>query len=260
MFQPIITARPLGGNENYLPVSTQPLSVTCACEGGTGEPEAPWQLRLQIQNTWNDCWRGVLRIALPVDEESRFFLPGFLYGSNRGDAPLVVDSNCPRLRKGGSFPASGWWMVRSDRLSHPAAFAYAGGRMIGFAATPYLVGQHEPWQPGKAGVFDQYAGFGCSADDGQLFYTLGYENAPWFFLDAHQYSPRAPLGDNCLTLQAGESLSVCLHCFDYPAEDERALHAALGLPAIPRKPPAEMHHSGNGSQHRRSHRPGCLAA
>ena len=60
-----------------------------------------------------------------------------------------------------------------------------------------------------------------------MWYTLGYENAPWFFLDSHQYSPRAPLGGNCFRLERGETVTVRLYRFDIPAEDERALHDAL---------------------------------
>ena len=54
-------------------------------------------------------------------------MPGFLYGTNRGEAPLKTNSKAPRLRTGDEdFPASSWWMTRSDRLSHPGAFAFDG--------------------------------------------------------------------------------------------------------------------------------------
>ena len=42
------------------------------------------------------------------------------------------------LRTEDHFPASPWWMTRSDRLSHPCALAFAGGHVTGFAATPYF--------------------------------------------------------------------------------------------------------------------------
>ncbi len=228
MLQPIITARVLG-EEVYLPLTS--LSVVCTCQGGIGKSNDPWQINLRLTNVTNSIWQGVIRIALPIkSSDPRFFLPGFMYGTNRGDAPLVVDSKCPRLRWEESFPAWPWWMVRSDRLSHPAAFAFTGGRITGFSAAPYYVrqnGRRTPWQPGLTGDFDQYAGFGCSIQPGELIYTLGYENAPWMFLDAHQFFPRAPLDSNVLTLQAGETLDVTLYCFDYGAEDERGLHHAL---------------------------------
>ncbi len=224
-----LTARRRGEQEEYTSLSANFLHAQSGSSSGTGQPSAP--LVQEIAITADEAFEGVIRIAVPVPAGTeRFFLPGFLYGTNRGQAPLVVDSKCPRLRENGEFPASPWWMVRSDRLSHPCAFAYGNGRLSGFAAAPYFVScgnQRKAWQPGIQGEFDQYTGFGCSLRPGEVWYTLGYENAPWFFLDSHQYSPRAPLGGNCFRLERGETVTVRLYRFDIPAEDERALHDAL---------------------------------
>ena len=226
MHTPMITARKKGAAEAYLPLSASCLRAEIA--GQSNDAVQPALLEISI--TADEAFEGIIRIALPVDHaEPRFFLPGFMYGTNRGDAPLVVDSQAPRLRAEGDFPASSWWMVRSDRLSHPCAFAYAGERLCGFAASPYYVrtdGLRAAWEPGVTGAFDQYAGFGCALP-GEVWYTLGYENAPWFFLDAHQHFPRKELAENCFTLEKGETITVRLHCFDLPAEDERTLHTAL---------------------------------
>ena len=231
MIHTVITARTLGKDTDYLPLDLQGLSASVSCLQGDGSPDDPRQICITVENIGDKTWQGVVRIALPVDATSpRYFLPGFLYGTNRGETPLVVDSKCPRLRENGEFPASSWWMVRSDRLSHPAAFVFGDKRVIGFTASPYYVlcdGQRMPWQPGVMGGFDQYTGFGCSLQPKELIYTLGYENAPWFFMDAHNYSPRAPLGSNCFQLDKGEKAVVQLYCFDYPAQDERDMHNAL---------------------------------
>lgn len=224
-----LTARRKGASEEYTPLDANSLCAQVRLLSGTGMSDAP--LVQEIIITAETDFEGVIRIAMPsVACTPRFFLPGFMYGTNRGEAPLVVDSKCPRLRQNGEFPASSWWMVRSDRLSHPCAFAYGDGRLTGFAASPYFVycdNQRKPWQPGIQGEFDQYTGFGCSLQAGEIWYTLGYENAPWFFLDSHQYSPRVPLDANGFTLAKGETVAVCLHCFDIPADDERALHDVL---------------------------------
>ena len=226
MHTPMITARKKGAAEAYLPLSASCLRAEIA--GQSNDAVQPALLEISI--TADEAFEGIIRIALPVDHaEPRFFLPGFMYGTNRGDAPLVADSQAPRLRAEGDFPASSWWMVRSDRLSHPCAFAYSGGQLCGFAASPYYVrtdGLRAAWEPGVTGAFDQYAGFGCALP-GEVWYTLGYENAPWFFLDAHQHFPRKELAENCFTLEKGETITVRLHCFDLPAEDERTLHTAL---------------------------------
>lgn len=226
-----ITARPLGEKTDYFPLEAQRLHAEVTCIGGTGMPDQPLQMKAIFRNEGERRWQGVIRMALPVNGgAARFFLPGFMYGTNRGDAPLVVDSPCARLRKEENFPASPWWMVRSDRLSHPAAFAFCDGKITGFAASPYYIrsgGKRVAWQPGREGEFDQYAGFGCSMIPGELVYTLGYENAPWMFIESHHAIPRQPIGENAVLLDAGEEIEAVFFCFQYEAEDERGLHDAL---------------------------------
>ena len=230
MYMPVFTARPLGEAEDYLALTSQGLRGEAACLEGDGSARRPWKVRITITNEAAQPWQGVIRMTMPVAEDARFFLPGFMYGTNRGEAPLKVESPCPRLREKTEFPASPWWQVRSDRLSHPAAFAYAEGRMRGMMAPPYFVmrdGRQQPWQPGVKEEFSQYAGFGCSLTPGGLMYTLGYENAPWMFVQSHTVQPRKPMGENCFVLQAGESVTFDILQYDIPAQDERALHQLL---------------------------------
>ena len=128
-----LTARAKGCLKTYAPIADHALHAQFQVV--PAQEAAPQVIDITI--TAQEAFEGVIRAAMPVcPEETRFFLPGVIYGTNRGDAPLVVDSQAPRLRKGGSFPASPWWMFRADRLSHPCAFAYAGGRLAGFAASP----------------------------------------------------------------------------------------------------------------------------
>ena len=236
------TARPLGEAEEYLPLDSLPIEAQVITLCGNGSPDEPWQQQITITNTAAEPWQGVIRISLPLDvpdprygrpekaEPPRYFLPGFMYGTNRGDAPLFTDSQTPRLRMEEEFPAFRWWMTRSDRLSHPVAFGYYGFCMHGLCGSPYLIRTTEgrrQWQPGLTGELDQFAGFGCSLDPMEISYTLGYENAPWFFVDSHKYYPRAAMGDNCLMLAAGESLTITLYQFELSAENERALQPAL---------------------------------
>ncbi len=223
-----LTARRINGAEEYLPIEE------CALDAFTEVSGEGLSREVRIRITAKEEFNGIIRIAAgsgrDADKNARFYLPGFMYGTNRGESPLVVDSKAPRLRMSDEFPASPWWMVRSDRLSHPCALMYADGRVTGFAASPYYLrkdGQRLAWEPGISGEFDQYAGFGCSLQDGEVWYTLGYENAPFFFIDSHKYSPRKPLGENCFCLAEGETLTVRLQYFDCPAEDERAIHDIL---------------------------------
>ena len=222
-----LTARGKQGPEEYEELSRFALHAECRPADGQGSSAA------EVRITAEEDFTGILRIALCADdpdETACFFLPGFMYGTNRGNAPLVVDSKTPRLRPDGGFPASPWWMVRSDRLSHPCAMMFGGGRLLGLSASPYYVrrdGCRKAWKPGMSGSFDQYAGFGCSLADHEVWYTLGYENAPWMFVDSHHILPRKVPDDNCFQIAKGETITVTLFCFDLPAEDERAMHGVL---------------------------------
>ena len=226
------SARSDAERPSYLPLEKERLSARTRSVSGDGSPASPEIFEIIIRNDGSSLWRGVVRMVLDVPGKlPRFFLPGFLYGTNRGEAPLLTDSKAPRLREGSpEFPASSWWMTRSDRLSHPAVFAYSGGRIVGFCAPPYYLRQHGrvvPWQPGASGSRFQYAGFGCALDPGGLIYTLGYENAPWFFLDSHHYFPRAKLGANCFCLEPGEEVRFTVAAFSFPAKSETALNGAV---------------------------------
>ena len=227
-----LTARARGDDGEYRPLAQAGLGAGWRVLSGSGAADDPWRCRVRVANEAGAPWAGVVRLELPVDPASpRFFLPGFMYGTNRGEAPLVADSQTPRLRRSPTeFPASPWWLTRSDRLTHPVALAFAGGRVTGIAAPPYFVrnGRRRlAWTPGAQGDFDQYAGFGCDIDRGALYYTLGYENAPWFFLDSHHFEPRAALDGNAFSLAAGEAVEFEAAVFDYPAADARAIDAAL---------------------------------
>ena len=228
----IFSARSDRNNPEYTAPEEQHLAVGCVTLQGDGSADSPLLHEVTIRNDGEISWNGIIRLDLSFDALSpRFFMPGFMYGTNRGDAPLQTGSKAPRLRKGSpDFPASAWWMTRSDRLSHPAVFAFAGNRITGLCASPYFLradGRITPWVPGVSGDWLQYAGFGCDLDRGLISYTLGYENAPWFFLDSHHHDPRASLAGNCFCLDPGEEVCFTVTEFSYPAENETGLNAAV---------------------------------
>ena len=222
-----LAARAKGGQETYEPLARHALRGEI-CLPASGSPA-----EAKISITADSDFSGIVRIALAAakpDPSARFFLPGFMFGTNRGSAPLMTESKTPRLRMDGEFPASPWWMVRSDRLSHPCALMFQSGRLLGLSAAPYYIrrdGNRAAWHPGVSGDFDQYAGFGCSLADGEVWYTLGYENAPWLFVDSHRILPRKQPDENCFRISRGETVTVILTCFDRPAEDEREIHGVL---------------------------------
>ena len=128
-------------NPEYTAPEEQHLAVGCVALQGDGSADSPLLHEVTIRNDGEISWNGIIRLDLSFDSLSpRFFMPGFMYGTNRGDAPLQTGSKAPRLRKGSpDFPASAWWMTRSDRLSHPAVFAFAGNRITGLCASPYFL-------------------------------------------------------------------------------------------------------------------------
>ncbi|WP_455500654.1 hypothetical protein [Gemmiger sp.] len=220
-------------SDDYAPLETTPLTLTAVYKHGFSTLDNPAVWEMTLTNTADAPWQGVVKMEYrPAVQNPQFWLPGFLYGTNRGDAPIRVDNRYPRLRTGDpEFPASPWWMVRADRLSHPAAFMLDGCRWYGLAAAPYFVrrnGKLKPWQPGAKGEFAQFAGFTCSLENGSVGYTLGYENAPYLFVQSHNIKPRAPMGGNCLTLAAGESVTFPLYTYNiYAVDGPRTLYAAL---------------------------------
>lgn len=239
-------ARSLGqSTEEYSPAASHGLSVRWAWGEGDGSPAHPHALEVSVRNTAAGDWRGVLHLRLLAPQDSpRFFLPGFLYGTNGGERPLSVPHQFPRIRSERDQPASPWWMMQANRLAAPAVFLYDRGRIWGFSAGPYWVrtadGRRRAWTncPEEAGAeFDRFAGYSCAVDctlPGQagrfaaLGYTLGYENAPWHFIQARRVLERAPLSEeNTFPLRAGEEVSFRLMVYDYPAGAETELGPAL---------------------------------
>ncbi|CAH1202211.1 hypothetical protein PAECIP111891_02052 [Paenibacillus allorhizoplanae] len=206
-----LTARSkLSKSTDYTGLQAHGLNALVHVIGGTSSPKEPYQVKILVSNEGDVAWSGVIHVELPfAKKEPRYFLPAFIYGKNRGEAPLNVPKEFPRLREGNPpRPASPWWMVRSDRLSHPAAFVYDNGNIYGLCASPYFISENgikQQWKPEIEGEFYQYGGFTCSLSKGTVGYTLGYENAPWLFIKATLVKDRLPLEENCFELAVGES-------------------------------------------------------
>lgn len=226
------TARKRGDGEEYFPIKEHGLMVGIQEKGGNGTPDNPILFQIKITNTNQAGWYGVIHCSMSFEKKKPlFFLPGFMYGTNRGDAPMSRFREFPHLREGENRrPASGWWMVRGDHLSHPVAMVFQNGRLFGFSASPYFIKQQEKkvqWAAGEDGEFIQYSGFTCSIQDGYIGYTLGYENAPWLFVQSQDVRERLPLAENCFELSAGESVFFSIKVYDFAAEDERAVHQVI---------------------------------
>ncbi|MNV09033.1 hypothetical protein D3C71_995180 [compost metagenome] len=229
----IVTARSKFQEDiEYTGLNGHGLNASVEITGGIGSAKQPFQALVRITNLSSITWSGVIHVELPFAKVNpRFFLPAFMYGRNRGEAPQNVPNEFPRLREGNpSRPSSPWWMVRSDRLSHPAALVYDSGKIFGLCASPYFVsksGVKIQWKPNLDGEFYQYGGYTCSLTKGTVGYTLGYENAPLLFIKSRLVKERAPLDENCFELAASESVEFTLDLYEYDAESELGINAAL---------------------------------
>jgi hypothetical protein len=216
----------------YTDLDDHALVATVRRTGGSGAPTDPFRDEVTIGNTATDAWAGVVRVDLVTGlADPRFFLPGFMYGRNRGEAPLRTVHEWPRLRAGADDrPAAASWMTRSDRLSHPVALVHGQGRVRGISASPFLFRSGDtltPWSPGVVGQREQYTGFTCSLQGATVGWTLGYEHAPWMFTNAALVADRAPLEGSCVILGPGEEVVVEVHVYDYPAQHALAVSDAV---------------------------------
>ncbi|MCM3698898.1 hypothetical protein [Paenibacillus macerans] len=229
----IITARSKSQESTeYMELKEHQLEASVTITGGTGGIKNPYQAKVKIRNQSGSSWSGVIHVELPFAKGNpRFFLPAFMYGRNRGEAPQNVPNEFPRLREGNpARPSSPWWMTRSDRLSHPAAFVFDSGKIYGLCSSPYFVskdGLKQQWKPELNGEFYQYGGFTCSLAKGTVGYTLGYENAPLLFIKSRLVKERAPLGENCFELAAAESVELTMDLYEYESESELGINSAL---------------------------------
>ena len=198
--------------------------------------------RVRITNTLKDDFKGVVHLKLMVDEkEPKFFMPGFMYNTNTAEKPSSGRKAFPRIKRiPGGKPESEYFMTRSDRLAEPVSIVYAAGKVKGIAATPYWVNENGKIVPVsfKDGVkrpenaaFVQYGGFSCNINDNgrvSVGYTLGYEDAPWLFVQTANVLEREPLDDNnSFCIKAGGTIEIPLIIYDYEGEDERAIYRAL---------------------------------
>jgi len=200
------------------------IDFECECSEGDGTSANPYVMNISVKNVTDAEWTGVIKFDLYREcDNPRFYMPGFMYGTNRGEAPIDVPRKYPRIRKGGAcFPASDSWLVRGDRLSMPVCLIYTGGNVFGFDSKPYYTNED--------GSFNYYAGYGCAIEDnkGTVSYTLGYENAPWLFIQSTTFvENKGLLAENCITVKAGETINIRMNVYDYTGENETAIHEAF---------------------------------
>lgn len=180
----------------------------------------------ELINEGDEDFAGVIHIkVITALEDPKFFMPGYMYNRNTADMPNSGRKAFPRIKiNPGKMPESEYFITRSDRLAEPVSMVYGSGRVVGISAAPTIESRenHE---------FIQFAGFSCNINDGgsaSVGYTLGYENAPWLFVQTATVLEREDMSaKNAFILKAGESYSFELTIYDYEAEDEGGIYKAL---------------------------------
>ena len=197
---------------------------------------------VRITNTSEKDFIGVIHVKLMTEEKQpKFFMPGYMYDTNTAEKPSSGRKAFPRIKRNPSGkPESTFFMTRSDRLAEPISLVYDSGRVRGIAAPPYWMSQdgnvvpiafHNGKASSQAMSFFQYGGFSCNVNDKGMVsvgYTLGYENAPWLFVQTANVLEREPIDEkNAFVIQAGQTVCFPMFFYDYVGEDERAIYKAL---------------------------------
>lgn len=196
------------------------------CADEVSRDEIKRVYRVNIKNDGKDDFSGVIHVKVWAPfAEPAFFMPGYMYNRNTADFPSTGRKCFPRIKKGAdTMPESEFFMTRSDRLAEPVSIAYESGNVIGIAANPCLADN-------ATGCFINYNGFSCRIKDeggASVGFTLGYENAPWLFVQTATVLEREPVtSKNAFVLKTGSEYSFEMTVYSYHGEDERAVHRAI---------------------------------
>lgn len=213
----------------YVPAKNCGLYVTECNMGGCGTYNEPYEYEISVINNGERDWSGIFHTELTAArDEPEFFMPAFMYSRNRGDTPAEGMKMYPRLSDESDKPRSPYFKVRGDRLSHPVSIMYDSGRMTAISASPYWVIRDGKKQgmAGREHEFYRYAGYSCSLNAGSdgkdtlcsIGYTLGYENAPWLFIDSSKVAEEPFDEENCFVIEPGETVKFKAYIYEFDTD------------------------------------------
>ncbi|MCR5684335.1 MAG: hypothetical protein K6G81_02800 [Lachnospiraceae bacterium] len=236
-----VARRAHSGECDYYPCDTFGLRMELFGNKGNVNPVSS-EVKVRISNTSDGDFRGVIHLKLMINAgEPKFFMPGFMYNTNTAEKPSSGRKAFPRIKRNpAGRPESEFFMTRSDRLAEPVSLVYDKGHVQGIAAPPYWVKDGERPVPvsfeegvrkPQGASFLQFGGFSCSInDDGRVSagYTLGYEDAPWLFVQTANVLEREAVDEsNSFCIRAGGTIEFPIIIYDYNGEDERAIYRAI---------------------------------
>ncbi len=220
-------------SKNYKPLDGR-LKFNYSIVSGSGEGNDPFKLIFVLENASASDYNGVIRFELTKPEsKGKIFMPAFMYNRNGGDRGQYSSKACyPHLLENSKkLPFSNWWQVRSDRLSHPVALAYADNCIFGVSSSPYYGeknGEKIFWENDTDADFKGYNGFYCCINSGtSVGFTLGYENAPANYILTPNYDKRTPLKNNVFKIPSGAKVEFSVYIYCYKAESEYDIRKAI---------------------------------
>lgn len=191
-----------------------------------GSDEIKTVYEMILVNTSEIDFEGIIHIEISRKcIHPKFFMPGYMYNRNTADKPSSGRKAFPRIsRSAKGMPESAYFFTRSDRLAEPVSLVYTCDRVFGISAAPVT-------QMKCGGSEKKFSGFTCRLmenDGASVGYTLGYENAPWLFVQTATVWEREPITDkNAFLLPRESEYSFSVTVYDYCAVDERSVYRAI---------------------------------
>lgn len=193
---------------------------------------------VNIKNNSSNDFNGVIHIKVEKEvSDPKVYMPGYMYNANTAEMELDNRKAFPRIKRNSECKyESPFWMTRADRLAVPVSLIYDNGAVFGVSASPYWMGNdsnrklYEPYDE-LEGVLYKHNGFSCELnEDGSAScgFTLGYENAPFLFVETMTVRERAELSkENTFEIKSNEEINFELIVYDYSGDNEQAVNQAI---------------------------------
>ncbi len=192
------------------------LSVTDGIIGGKGTLADPFVYKITVANNTDSAWKGIFLAEYSFSASNpQFYMPAFMYGTNRGDVPTDGAKPCPKLSDDTSHYRSPIWRFRADHLSHPVVMVHDGDRLYAVCGAPYIYKGSDYFHAGYS--FER-------VDSGKnynvtLGYSLGYENYPWLFVDSSHIVRDECTDKNCVAIEANDEISFELYIYNFESNN-----------------------------------------
>lgn len=193
---------------------------------------------VKIKNGSSSDFAGIIHIKVEGKTNNpKVFMPGYMYNANTAGMDMDNRKAFPRIMRNSDCKyESPFWMTRADRLSVPVSLVYDEGNVFGVSASPYWMGDDtnkKMYEPADAleGVLYKHNGFSCDlseANTTSLGFTVGYENAPFLFVETATVLERENLSRvNSFELKSNEEIEFELIVYDYVGTNEQAVNSAI---------------------------------